>query len=834
VALIRDRSIAAGTAPERAAVVASVLGDIAWPVASAELLGGGAPDPSDRERRFVAWSEALDALAGPEAAVWVFEDVHWAGGDLLAFIAHAHGQVTRGGRLIVATARPSVLEREPAWCAEDPSGERFALDLPTLLSDDARGLVTALVGSALPDALVDRIVDRSDGNCLFIEELLRTWVSVGTLVQRDDGGWRLAVPADDAPLPATVQAIYSAQLDDLPASARQAARRGSVAGREFPVRALEPLGVAAGESAVEALRRRALVTGPHDGALAGPTFAYRHALLRDAGYASLARSERADLHVRLARWLEIIAGDRALDVAETIGSHYESALQSVPSLATEVADGLDRRTCAELAAQWLERAAETALGLAAQDTARALLRRALDLTPGDSSLDRARRWDLLGEATVASADMDEAGRAFEEARSIFGSVYRDPARPHDEREVARAGLGRASARLGHVLYQQIAFGPALELATETLAEIGERDDVATVRLLILRDEAVSGLTNDYRPLQGSVELTLERAHRAGDPDVVLDALYHRVAIRHEGGTVDIEEWRELATAARARGRWPLVARALTGAAMIAMDSDRPRAAASLAEAEEVAIAQRLLEQQAWIGYLRVEDGLLFGDWTAAVRHGRRVIEIAEANAYHRVAVRTWHCLVPLAAARGDRELLAHAARWHEERRDTLPDSPYARIMRAGVDLNLADAELLPAFVPEVASRLDSFSFADSSPSWYAAIERVLDAWLAAGLADAVRAALDRFDAIDYGTDPPPSAVGEIAFLRARFRSVVDGDRAGRIVAGREALASFRALPAPWWAARAIRGLEALEDASAEELAEAAAIERSLGLDGAAD
>ena len=82
------------------------------------------------------------------------------------------------------------------------------------------------------------------------------------------------------------------------------ARRGSVAGRRFPVAALGALEVAEAVAGVELLAHRALVSGPADDDLFGASYVYRHALLRDAGYASLARADRVRLHVQLARWLE--------------------------------------------------------------------------------------------------------------------------------------------------------------------------------------------------------------------------------------------------------------------------------------------------------------------------------------------------------------------------------------------------------------------------------------------------------------------------------------------------------------------------------------------------
>ncbi len=281
---------------------------------------------------------------------------------------------------MVSTSRPSLLEAAPGWRADATQ-----LDLRTLPAAAASDLVRALVGDALPDELVVRIAQRSDGNPLFIEELLRTWISVGTLVEVA-GDWSLAGSADDVPLPQTVQAIYAAQLDDLPPSARNVARRASVAGRRFAVEALEPLEIAGGEEGVELLARRALVTGPSPDAIFGASYAFRHALLRDAGYASLARAERARLHVLLAAWLEGAAGEERAQVAEPIARHYARALENVPALAREVAPGLGRVNAVVLPLRGSSARPLRHATLLAHEGARELLGRR------SSSRRRTRRW----------------------------------------------------------------------------------------------------------------------------------------------------------------------------------------------------------------------------------------------------------------------------------------------------------------------------------------------------------------------------------------------------------------------------------------------------------
>ena len=186
----------------------------------------------------------------------------------------------------MATARPILLEDEAEWVT---AAQVLHLEP---IHVGARELVHALVGGALPDELVKAVAERSGGNALFIEELLRMWASAGVLAH-DTGHWVLTAATDEVPFPPTVQAIYAGQLDDLPGGARTAVRRAAVAGRRFAVAALPVLEVDAHESALDVLGRRGLVTGPTSDPSLGPSYAYRHALLRDAGYTSLARAERA-------------------------------------------------------------------------------------------------------------------------------------------------------------------------------------------------------------------------------------------------------------------------------------------------------------------------------------------------------------------------------------------------------------------------------------------------------------------------------------------------------------------------------------------------------------
>jgi class 3 adenylate cyclase/tetratricopeptide (TPR) repeat protein len=813
----------------RGAVIAEEILRLVWP----SPLEQGSREPTrERDVRFAAWLQGLDAMAAGSPTVWLVEDVHWAGGDVLAFLGHAGREASTAGLLVLCTARPSLLEWAPDWREDDAIEHSFILHLPSLSGVDAGDLVRALVGDALPDDLVARISERSDGNPLFIEELLRTWISVGTIAETPDGSWRLTSPAEDVPLPATVQAIYSAQLDDLPPAARQMARRASVAGRRFPVDALEPLGVKDAPEAIAHLRTRALITGPLPDLLSRDSYSYRHVLLRDAGYASLARAERARLHVRLARWLEEAAGEHAPEVAEVIGGHYAAAMESAPALAQEVGEGLGRDEAGRLAAIWFERAAEAALVVSAHAAARTLLRRALDLAPEDAVLDRARRWERLGDATAFAADMDEGARAIEEAIELFRSRFNDPKAPEEDRRTARSGYARSAASLGMVWCAQLRFEDAQRLANQAIEDIGEGKDLETARLLYLRAWATYQffVGPTIRP---DLERSLELARSFGDEQLELEVSNLLGTIREEEGELTADEamshyvrMEELATTL---GNWPRAVRAKRMQVAHLVEDQADRGLQLLEEVDQLAQAHGLTEEIAWTDYARAEAELVSGDWDQAWKRGLSALGLAESNAYHRVAVRSWFTLCPIAAAQGRTDVLDRAQRWLQEHESILPPSPYGRFMRTAMDLHCARFGIVPGFTPEADALLESFEEWGTLPSWYSAVEAVVGGLLRAGEVEGARKILDRM--ARWNDFPLTSELGRSieSLLRARLLHAerTQPDRVAE--RARRALKGFRSSKALWWIAKAIRLLDRIGKASSAESAEAARIEESLGI-----
>jgi len=821
----------------RAAVVADEL--LALAAVEAERAPGShGSGPLDRDARFDAWLDGFDALAGRTSQVWIVEDVHWAGPDLVALLDAATDRPAPGGRSLLVTARPSFVAGTPAW-AEDGDA-RHVLQLPTLGAPDAAGLVGLLVGDALPPELVERIVERSDGNCLFIEELLRTWVGTGALVPVDldgsggmpgarAGRWRLTVAAADVPLPSTVQAIYAAQLDDLPPEARLAARRGAVAGRRFPVDALATLGVAAPSEAVDELARRSLVRGPFDEPLAGTSFSYRHALLRDAAYASLARAERAELHVRLARWLEAAAGGRqapAADaVAAVVGDHLSNAVASAPALATVIAPGLDRATAAAEASAWLERGGARALAEGAIASAADLFRRAVDLTPPDAPSDLARRLTRLGRAVGPIGGVDEAEDAFRRAV--------DAARRAREAadESWRDRFAEAIEALGALLFERIRFVEAWHLGEAALAEMGDADDLPAARVRLARSRGRTGEQNDATGWVEDAERAVATAAALGDDEAEYEFRSDLVRARAEAGIATADDWTGLAARSRARGdaAGEVTARIMeAGYRLMERPADGPPI---LVPAREIAVARGLTERLGWIEHATAEAALGSGDWDLAVASGTAALELGERHGYDRIAVRALAALLPVASFRGLTPILERADRWFAARAGNMPDSPYGRVLRAAATLSIAAGGFGPADLPHIDDLRRSIPewLAQGGFEWLASCDAILDAWFATGRLAWVAEVVGDAPRLAKVGDPSPATPLGLELHAIRLAASRDGspdELAGR---ARAVAAGLRAIGARFWVARALSVLELLGRATDPERVEREGIERRLGL-----
>jgi class 3 adenylate cyclase/tetratricopeptide (TPR) repeat protein len=295
------------------------------------LVGAGEVQSMSREELFEAWRRFLERLAARYPLVLVLDDIHWADEGLLDFVDHV-ADWAQGPIMILATARPELFETRPTWGGGKRNAASIYLD--PLSADEGEAMLEDLLPGPVDEQLKRTIVERSEGNPLYVEEIVRKLIDDGVLRATEASRWEVARPVDDVELPRSVQGLIAARLDGLPDDEKAVLQDAAVVGRVFWVGAIAALSgrsVAEVRDALGRLRVKEIVV-PHEPSSFSDEheFAFRHALIRDGAYDSLPKSLRADKHVGVARWAEARAGDRSEDIVELVATHE---LQAVAYLA---------------------------------------------------------------------------------------------------------------------------------------------------------------------------------------------------------------------------------------------------------------------------------------------------------------------------------------------------------------------------------------------------------------------------------------------------------------------------------------------------------------------
>ena len=343
---------------------------------------------------------------------------------LLAFVEHLATHAAGVPLLVVATARPELLERRPAFAAGSTHVNRLSVD--PLTPDEAQQLVTELLGDteALSDTVAG-IVTSCEGNPFFAEQSAR--------LVADQVRW--------APVPASVQAVLAARLDALPPGQKALLGDAAVVGSVFWDGAIAELGrrdPAEVDADLQGLIGKHLVRRVRRSSMVGENeYTFAHALAREVAYQSLPRAARAARHKDVAAWVEGKAGDRVEDLAEILAHHYATALD----LAQAAGDDALADSLVEPAVRYLMLAGDRAwpLDVAAAERHYA---RALKVAGADSP----RRSALLVKWAKAATELGRKAEAVGPSRG--GDRPPEGGRPYSLGGAGADGAGRGAPGRG--------------------------------------------------------------------------------------------------------------------------------------------------------------------------------------------------------------------------------------------------------------------------------------------------------------------------------------------------------------------------------------------------
>ena len=458
-------------------------GDAA-PRRTAELLaatfGAGEGEPIERTELFSAWRSAVELAANERPLVVVVEDLHWSSDSLLDLIDVVLQPRGDAPLLMIVLARPELLDRRPTWGGGRRNYVSVALEP---LDDPAIGALVDFLLRSPPPEVVQTVVARAEGNPFYAGELSRTISERAPSL--DDAA---AVQAVITALPDTVHATVLARLDLLPPGPRHLIQVGAVFGRSFTVAGVAALAPEMANETGDAANH--LLEHDLIRASEGDQLTFRHILIREVGYNTLPRIERARLHGAAATWLANQAAGREEEQAELVAFHFREAITLANAAGAEV-DPVQR----DSAVAWLHRAADAAVAGAAHEEAARHLRAAIDLA----------RPEQLPELW---ADL--------------GDIYRFGA-PAIEAYATAARLGREQGRAADFVLRAMS-GQLMVLGRWT-GSVGTSPEEDEIRSLLDDVRATRGAATDPRSIGYSLVAESFLPIRALTGGAILDASF---------------------------------------------------------------------------------------------------------------------------------------------------------------------------------------------------------------------------------------------------------------------------------------------------------------------
>jgi class 3 adenylate cyclase len=557
------------------------------------------------QETFWAMRRICETLAHRRPLVICFEDVHWAEPTFLDLIEYLAGWVRDAPILLLCIARPEFLDERPTWLSGRDSAA--SITLTPLSAADADTLLDEL---GVDEAARPRIAEAAEGNPLYAEQMAAMLAEGGY----SDGLFTI---------PPTIHALLAARLDRLPPEERRAIERAAVCGKEFWRDAIVALSPAEERDrvgpALMSLVRKELIKPGSSTRRADDGFRFRHALIRDAAYAGIAKSTRATLHLDFATWLEGSEADGGLELDELLGYHFEQAHDArvdVGQLGEET-DELGAR-----ASRLLAQAGNRALDRRDVPAARTLLERSAALL----TLDAPERPAVLTHLGIAVAESGEPARA----DAFLAQAVETAEALGDESAAARARVERAALlALVDPAVQANEVRQAAETAVDVFADSGDDAGLATA-LMHLAD--VHWMRCQYGEMQLLLERALVHAERAGasrEVARILGGLCRAAVV----GPQPVPEGIELCRSIERRPHGDAALTATTEMMLAVLEAMRGNGVEarrlyvrSREQLGELGLTIQLASQQMYAGWAE----LILGDSAAAERELRIGYELLEA------------------------------------------------------------------------------------------------------------------------------------------------------------------------------------------------------------
>jgi class 3 adenylate cyclase/tetratricopeptide (TPR) repeat protein len=380
--------------------------------------------PSERRQRTLeALKRLLFALAQVQPVLVIIEDLQWIDSETQSFLDGLVRVIAASRLLLLVTYRP---EYSHGWVNQSIYTQLRVDPLP---QDGAAALLDDLLGLGAPLApLKGYLVERTEGNPLFLEEMVRALIET-KVVSGERGAYRLEQPLESIRVPGTVNAVLAARIDRLSSPDKRLLQCAAVIGRHVPLVLLTAIADQDERSMAESLARLQTAELLYETSLPPDAqYTFKHGLTQEVSYSALLQGPRRQLHEKVLEALEALAPASFTDRLERLAYHsylsarWDKALRYCRQLGQRAA----ARSAAREAVHSLEQALDAVNHLGGED--RETLEIGVDL-----------RLDLQG-ALVPLGDLDRMLRHLRDAEQLA------------ERLGDQRRLGRALGCMAHCLW----------------------------------------------------------------------------------------------------------------------------------------------------------------------------------------------------------------------------------------------------------------------------------------------------------------------------------------------------------------------------------------------
>jgi tetratricopeptide (TPR) repeat protein len=488
-----------------AAEVARIVSEIRDRV-RVELPPPGDPE-DDRWRLFQAVTGFLKNASDVQPLLLILEDLHWADRGSLDYLLHLSRNLAGTRLLVVGTYRDIEVDRAHPLSAALAELRRIR-ELPRVLlrgltPDEVHRMISSLAGEEMRWSLAEAVHRQTEGNPLFIQEVLRFLVEEG-LISHEGGRWHRT--GDEAPelhIPEGLRDVIGRRLSRLSAECNRLLSIAAVIGREFDLQTLREV-AEMGEETLLTFLEESLRAGVLEEHSQGSTVRYRftHAFFQQTLYEEIIAPRRIRLHQQVGRAIEHVYARRLDEHAAEMAEHFSYSSDRA-DLAKAVAYGV--------------RAAERATAVFAYGEAAHHLERCLQVQEVFDPEDKAKRCDLLlalGEAMLPSEEPQRAANVAAPEAFALAELLGDRLRAARAAVIALEAIVRATGPGGWALGRFPGAKTWLERADQ-YAVVGTPERVyADVRLGMV-------LMTETGPLAGHPVLrrAVERAHQLGEHSV---------------------------------------------------------------------------------------------------------------------------------------------------------------------------------------------------------------------------------------------------------------------------------------------------------------------------